>query len=77
MPYTITVTRTDTVETTTREWVTLTEKDGEKKNGYGPAVHCVRNKETKVLEQTVEFLDLVSVIRAVNGIPAAPSAPIK
>lgn len=36
--------------------------------GYQPNREEVEDKETKVLEQTVESLDLAAVIKAVNGL---------
>lgn len=39
----------------------------ERKYEYIPA-ECVRETETKLLEQTVQVLDLIAVIKAVNRI---------
>lgn len=36
--------------------------------GYAPSFETTKDVETKVLEQTVDALDLASVIRAVNGL---------
>lgn len=36
--------------------------------GYAPDVEVIENKETKVLEQTVESLDIPAVIKAINGL---------
>ena len=43
---------------------------GEAKNVYGylDDKQVIRNKEVQVLEQTVENIDLVAVIKAINGI---------
>lgn len=42
--------------------------------GYSPAREVTEPVEVKVLEQTVEEMDLIAVIKAVNGI--APTPPI-
>ena len=73
--YTILITEeVESTRYTGREWVVLEEEtvEGqekpEKKFGHAPQVKEKFTKTVKVLEQTVEELDLAKVIAAVNGL---------
>ena len=73
--YTILITEeVESTRYTNREWVVLKEEqvEGEdkplKKFGHTPQVKEKYMKTVKVLEQTVEEIDLPQVIAAVNGL---------
>lgn len=52
-----------------REWKAGADTtEDEPQAGYTPAIEVIREVERKVFEQQVDELDLVEVIKAVNGI---------
>ena len=55
---------------TSREWYNTGEKDDEGNNkwDYSPQVEEKKIVTSTLLEQSVEDLDMVSVIKAINGI---------
>lgn len=66
MTYTITITKTErVVRKAGKQWEKL--KDGGD-YGYTPEIEKEVEVETKVLEQTLEHLDLVAVVKAINGL---------
>ncbi len=73
--YTILITEeVESVRHTNREWVVLKEEQvegqakPEKKFGHAPQVKEKYMKTVKVLEQSVDEIDLPNVIAAVNGL---------
>lgn len=68
--YQITITKTETVDKMMgRKWEKGgTEKPGSDGYGYTPMISRPTEVETELLRQSVETLDLIAVIKAVNGI---------
>ncbi len=69
--YKIVITKIEEVAVTKREYQRIADTGNKSDNGavYGyVACECVQERETKVLEQGVETLDLPAVIKAVNKI---------
>lgn len=78
MPYEVTITKKETVETIKRPWVKLFDyTEAEQKQVFGsnrneqygyretPTTELV---ETPILTQQVEEIDLAAVIKAINGL---------
>lgn len=70
MKYTITIQQErEETRLTGREWQVLKQDaDGKPERGYTPQVEERRIVKVTVLEQTVDELDIVAVIKAINGI---------
>lgn len=71
MSYKITIIKLDEVQVTKRDWVRQSDTGNENGGGpvYGYATYdSTTTQETKILEQTVETLEIGKVIRAVNGL---------
>ncbi len=56
----------DVVKTVGKDWEILSEKDGEAKRGYSPAIDKTVSVKCEVYNQVVDKIDLVRVITAVN-----------
>lgn len=74
MPFTITIVQTGIVvrKVVGKDWAVVgREGDGDKDKpvyGYTPEIEKAVYTDRKVLEQSVETLDLHAVIKAINGL---------
>lgn len=69
MRYTVTITTKETSKQLVQgDWTTIKKSGDNVDYGYPPAIEKPVEQIVKVLEQTTESLDLVAVIKAINGI---------
>lgn len=68
MTYKITIEKTEQVRTVLPSQWKLIGTEDNAAYGYTPEVETVQDRTTKVLEQTVDTLNLKAVLCAINGI---------
>ena len=67
--FTITIIKQEEYKEFDTKWeVLVTDKDGASVFGYAPKKEFTRNSNEEIFKQSVETINLESVIKAINGI---------
>lgn len=66
--YRITIVSQESVATTTQQWVPTSKIGDKTEYGYAPEVATTKTEEREIFAQTVDALDITSVIKAINQI---------